>query len=159
MAPSIRVAQLSDARRIAELTTQLGYEADVSTVEMRLSRILVRPDQQFLVAELDGLAVGWVHAALAEFVESGVFVVIGGLVVDRSHRGKGIGRTLMTHAEERAEKQGCSIVRLWSSSSRTDAHRFYENLGYRNIKTQYGFIKSVGTPGEETPELFVPRIE
>lgn len=44
---------------------------------------------------------------------------------------------LVAQAEQWARKQGCSIVRLWSNSVRTDSHRFYEELGYTNMKTQY----------------------
>jgi GNAT superfamily N-acetyltransferase len=159
MAISIRVARASDAHEIAELTTQLGYQVDVHTVAARLSRIVSRNDQQFLVAELDGHPIGWVHALIAEFVDTGSFAVVGGLVVDRSHRGKGIGRLLMAQAEEWAMTRGCSMVRLWSSAVRTDSHRFYAALGYTNIKTQYSFAKPVGTPGNETLQSLVPDLD
>jgi GNAT superfamily N-acetyltransferase len=153
----VRTGRLSDAERIAQLTGQLGYDVDDHEVTARLSRILARPDQRFLVADLDGRLVGWVHAAVAEFVETGSFVVIGGLVVDAALRRKGIGRTLLGRAEEWAVEQGCSIVRLWSSVSRTEAHRFYQQLGYRNIKSQYAFVKSVAPDGRIDFDGFVPR--
>jgi GNAT superfamily N-acetyltransferase len=113
-----------EAIDIARLTTQLGYEIAQSTAAARLSRILSRQDQQFAVADLDGRPVGWVHAAISEYIEAEAFVVIGGLVVDKNHRRNGIGRRLMEEVEEWARKRGCSVVRLWSSSARTDAHRF-----------------------------------
>ncbi len=159
MAVSVRIARGSDAHNIAELTAQLGYQVTASTVAARLSRILERPDQQFLVAELDGRALGWIHVAISEYVESGPFVVIGGLVVDGHHRRKGIGTLLMARAEEWARQQGCSIVRLWSSAVRTASHRFYEDLGYTNIKTQYSFMKSIDTTGQEALRKFVPRVD
>jgi len=159
MPVSVRIARASDAHDIAELTTQLGYEITASTAATRLSRILERPDQRFLVAELDGRPVGWVHVTISEYVESGAFVVIGGLVVDGHHRRKGIGTLLMARAEEWARQQGCSIVRLWSSSVRTASHRFYEDLGYTNIKTQYSFMKSVDTAGQEALRKFVPQVD
>jgi hypothetical protein len=59
MAIVIRVAGVSDADDIAELTGQLGYEVATATLEARLSRILSRSDQQLLVAELGGHPVGW----------------------------------------------------------------------------------------------------
>ena len=62
-------------------------------------------------------------------------------------------------AEEWARQQGCSVVRLWSSSVRTAAHRFYEDLGYTNIKTQYSFMKSVDTTGQEVLRKFVPQVD
>jgi len=158
MPVSIRVAQISDAEGIAELTSQLGYELDVPTVVERLSRILLRSDQQFMVAELDGRLGGWVLAVIAEYIESGRFVAIGGLVVDKDQRKKGIGRMLMEHAGGWAKEQGCSIVRLSSSSTRTPAHRFYEALGYTNIKTQYSFIKFLDANQHYDVRTFVPRL-
>jgi GNAT superfamily N-acetyltransferase len=136
----------------------LGYDVTASGVTQRLSRILPRQDQCFLVAEVDGQLVGWLHAAIAEFVEAPAFVVIGGLVVDSNHRRKGVGRALIEHGEEWARKQGCSVVRLWSSSSRSASHHFYERLGYRNIKTQYSFLKSLDAARGDDVGRFVPRV-
>jgi len=128
-------------------------------VVKRLSRILSRSDQQFIVAELDDSLGGWVHAAIAEYIESERFVTIGGLVVDKNHRKKGIGRRLMEHVEGWAKEQGCSIVRLWSSSTRTTAHRFYEILGYTNLKTQYSFIKCLDDAQQYDVQKFVPKVD
>ena len=99
------------------------------------------------------------HVAVAEYIESGAFAVIGGLVVDRNLRKQGIGSALMKRAEEWATKEGLSIVRLQSSSTRTASHRFYEALGYTNVKTQYAFVKSLDAGEQTAPRGFVPRIE
>ena len=45
-------------------------------------------------------------------------------------RGQGIGRALVAHAIERARDRGCRIVQLTTDKRRTDAHRFYERLGF-----------------------------
>ena len=156
---SVRLARVTDADEVARLTTQLGYDADPSVVAVRLSRILSRADQQFLVAELDGRQVGWLHALTVEFVESGAFVVIGGLVVDRNYRRKGVGRLLLQHAEAWAKEKGFSIVRLTSSITRAAAHKFYEQLGYAKIKTQYSFMKSIDGDEREKLLRFIPRVD
>ena len=156
---SIRPARLPDASDVARLTTQLGYDLAESIAADRLSRILRRQDQQFLVAEVDAHVVGWVHAAVAEFVEVEPFVTIAGLIVEREHRRQGIGRMLMAEAEAWAKARGCSIVRLWSSAARTAAHRFYEQLGYANVKTQYSFVKSLNGDRRKDWSEFVPRIQ
>jgi GNAT superfamily N-acetyltransferase len=130
--------------------------ADAAT---KLARILSRSDHQFLIADAEGRAVGWLHAAITEYIEADPFVVVGGLVVDGNHRGQGIGRMLLEHAEEWARKQGCSIVRVWSSTARTAAHRFYEHLGYRNVKTQHSFVKPVNDAGFDEIKRFVPRVD
>ena len=158
MPMSIRSARASDTPEIAVLTRQLGYDVDEGAMAGRLSRILARDDQEFLVADLDGCVAGWVHVAVAEFVELEAFVVIGGLVVDRAHRRTGIGRRLMQAAEAWARGRSLSAVRLWSSSTRTAAHQFYEALGYTNLKTQYSFVKSFATSPDGLSR-FVPRVE
>ena len=158
MTYSIRAALISDAEAIGKLTSQLGYEVDVSIVAARLSRILLRSDQQFTVAECDGQLGGWMHAVISEYIESGRFVAVGGLVVDRDHRMSGIGRRLMEHVEGWAKEQGCLIVRLSSSSTRPNAHRFYETLGYTKIKTQYAFVKSLDATQQENVLNCVPKV-
>ena len=65
----------------------------------------------------------------------------------------------MARAEEWGRAQGCSIVRLSSSSIRVESHRFYERLGYRNIKTQYSFVKPVDAAGHEALHSLVPKVE
>jgi GNAT superfamily N-acetyltransferase len=155
---TIRAARSSDAAAIAALVKQLGYDAEPSEVATRLSRLLARSDQQFVVADADGRAVGWIHMLLSEYVEADAFVIIGGLVVDREYRKQGIGRRLLAHAEEWAARHGCSVVRLSSSVTRTEAHAFYQRVGYTSIKTQYSFAKSVGAAGPEAFRAFVPDV-
>jgi len=158
MTVSIRTARVSDADDIASLTTQLGYDADVSAVQRRLTALLTRSDQRVLVADVDGAAVGWLHAAISESIEGEPYVAIVGLVVDHDHRGRGIGRQLLEEAERWAREQRCAVVRLRSSVGRTAAHQFYEHVGYTNIKTQYSFVKSVDTD-QPSFAAFVPRID
>lgn len=137
----------------------LGYEAAEADIAPRLGRVLARSDQQFLVAEGEGGLLGWVHVEIAEYVESGSFAVIGGLVVDRAHRRQGIGAALMADAEAWARRQGCAVMRLWSSTSRAPAHQFYAGLGYRNVKTQYSFVKPLDERGEALAARLVPRVD
>jgi GNAT superfamily N-acetyltransferase len=154
----VRTARVSDAPEIANLTAQLGYDVESSAFTGRLTSILARSDQRFLVADLEGHAVGWLHALIFEEIEADPFVVIGGLVVDNRHRRQRIGRMLMSEAEKWAQEQRCSVVRLWSSAGRTAAHRFYEQLGYTNIKMQYSFAKSLRR-GQGGFDAFIPRID
>jgi GNAT superfamily N-acetyltransferase len=156
---TIRAARAADAREIAQLTTQLGYDLTEADAADRLSRVLLRDDQQLFVADVGGRAVGWVHVVWTEYIDVEAFVLIGGLVVNRSHRRLGIGRALMDRAEVWAKERGCSVVRLTSSATRTAAHRFYEDLGYTNIKTQYSFIKPLDPAAAGRVRKFVPRVD
>lgn len=59
--------------------------------------------------------------------------------VDASLRGQGAGAALMADAEARARAAGATLMQLTSNTSRTDAHRFYEKLGY--APSHIGFKK------------------
>jgi GNAT superfamily N-acetyltransferase len=155
---SIRAAQTADARAISELTTQLGYDVPPSTVADRLGRLGGRGDQQFLVAEMDEDVVGWIHVVTIEYIETGAFGVVGGLVVHRNCRKHGVGRALMARAEDWVRGHGCNLMRVWSSAMRTEAHRFYEHLGYANVKTQYTFVKPLDPGARDAIRGFVPRV-
>ncbi|TDK36926.1 GNAT family N-acetyltransferase [Rhizobium deserti] len=52
-------------------------------------------------------------------------------------RGRGIGGQMIAHAIEEAKHRDCRLVQLSSNTARTDAHRFYERLGF--AKSHYGF--------------------
>jgi len=156
---TVRDVRLADVDDIVRLTGQLGYDVAASETAAKLSRILSRHDHRFLIAEAGGQIVGWLHAAVTETIEAAPFVVVGGLVVDRDHRGQGVGRTLLEHAEAWATQQGCTIVRVWSSTLRTAAHVFYEHLGYTKVKTQHSFVKPVSADGVVEIKRFVPRVD
>ena len=152
-------ARTEDAPAVAALVTQLGYDATPHEVAERLARLLARSDQRLIVAETGGRLLGWVHVELVEYVESGTFAVIGGLVVDRGHRRHGIGAALMAESETGTREQGCGVMRLWSSTTRTPAHRFYEGLGYAQVKTQYSFVKPLDASGAGMASRLVPRVD
>jgi GNAT superfamily N-acetyltransferase len=158
MTISIRDATLSDANAIALLTGQLGYDVSSEDAAARLGRILSRPDQCFVIAEVDQRPAAWLHAAIVESIEADPFVMIAGLVVDRQHRRSGIGAALLRHAEQWATEQRCTLVRLWSSAARVATHRFYEHRGFINVKTQVSFVKPVGGAQPDLQKL-VPRVE
>lgn len=49
----------------------------------------------------------------------------------RARRGRGIGTALMKRALELARERQCVLMQLTTHKSRTDAHRFYEQLGFQ----------------------------
>lgn len=138
---------------------QLGYEQNSEFVARPLANILPRSDHQVIVAEHDRTVVGWLHAYISEYLELDPYVVIGGLVVDENNRGKKVGALLMNKVEEWAKEEGCAIVRLWSSTARTAAHRFYEHLGYANLKSQFTFAKCIDPAQAGMLQSFRPRVD
>jgi GNAT superfamily N-acetyltransferase len=159
MKVTLRDARLQDAEAISRLTGHLGYDVSSSDVAARLTRLMPHLDHRFFIADVDGRAVGWLHVSAAEYLETGAFAVINGLVVDRAARSSGIGKLLLERAEAWAIERGLPAIRLWSTTSRDRAHRFYERHGYVNIKTQFAFIKSLDAGGGKNFAALVPRIE
>ena len=139
----VRRATLADAESVARLCGQLGYAASVDETQARLRMIGSRPDQVVMVAENGGAVVAGIDLHIEHSIAAGKTVQIAGLVVDENHRGSGVGRLLMRHAEEWARSNGCSSLRLRSNIIRSQAHEFYEKLGYKVTKTQKAFAKEL----------------
>lgn len=68
---------------------------------------------------------------------------IGHIAVDSSHRGKGIARQLIAHAEKQAKKLGYSTIALDVASKNLGALGLYELLGFKQIKTNISYHQSL----------------
>ncbi len=143
---AIRAAAPADAEALAALSGQLGYPTTAGEVRERLAAIAARGDGVVLVAELDGVVVGWLHVLGAHLLESPDYAEIGGLVVAEEARGQGLGWRLMDAAERWARAMGYAEVHVRSNVVREAAHRFYEGLGYRRVKQQMVFVRRLGQP-------------
>jgi GNAT superfamily N-acetyltransferase len=56
--------------------------------------------------------------------------LIEGVRIHSDERGSGLGTRFIEWAIEESRRQGCQLVELTSDATRTDAHRFYERLGF-----------------------------
>lgn len=140
----VRAAVLDDAPQICILANQLGYPGELEKFKTRLEKILDSPLQGVLVADIgDQRAVGYIHFHQHNSLENDPIVEIGGLVVSEEFRRKGIGKMLISAAEDWARATGFRRIRLHSNIIRVDAHNFYQALGYRITKTQQAFVKDL----------------
>ena len=143
-AATIRPATPDDASLLAELATQLGYPSTTEQVAKRFASLAdASAENAVFVAEIHGRVVGWVHVHLYRLLVDDPEAEIGGLVVEASLRGQGLGAKLMGAAEAWAREMGCPSVYLRSNTKRTEAHTFYKNLGYSLVKSQYAFRKEL----------------
>ena len=134
-----REAKVEDSKSIADLSHQLGYPATTEETIMRLRAIISSGDNCVFVACHENIVVGWVHAFYGLRLESPSFVEIGGLVVDAGFRNKGLGRLLVNRVLEWAKLKGIERIRVRSNVVRTETHRFYQVLGFKEIKEQKVF--------------------
>jgi len=138
----IRAAEPGDAGRITALCRQLGCPTPPEQVERRIERIRRREEHAVYVAQRPGGdVIGWVHVFVRPLLLAEPHAQIGGLVVDRDHRRRGVGRRLMERAERWARDSHCRAVSLGSNVIRRGTHAFYRAIGYRHTKTQRAFRK------------------
>jgi GNAT superfamily N-acetyltransferase len=141
---ALRQMRVDDTAAVARLTTQLGYPATEDEIRRRYDLIKDRWDARLLVAQHAGnLIVGWIHVQATYLLECDARAEIWGLVVADTARGTGVGRRLVEAAEEWALMRGLAVMSVRSNRLRTDAHGFYEHLGYKLTKTQNAFRKDL----------------
>src|SRR6266508_1628156 len=134
---TVRDARASDAVDVARLLDQLGYPTDPSAVESRLERLRIVGDR-VVVAELDSNVVGLAHLQVAPAIERDrPAAKIGALVVDESHRGRGVGRALVEEMVAEASARSCEVIFLTTAERRADAHAFYERVGLAQTGRRY----------------------
>ena len=115
---------------------QLGYEVTPSEVAERLEAMHAE-GRLVLVAELDGAVVACLSTSVMRVLHRPAPVGrISMMVVDESLRGRGIGADLVRAAEQALAAQGCYMIEVTSHVRRTDAHRFYERLGYERTSVR-----------------------
>jgi GNAT superfamily N-acetyltransferase len=141
----IRTMTIADAGRVHELTRQLGYLERIEEIGKRIETISGSKNDIAFVAILGGKVEGWAHVFYTIRIETGAFSEVGGLVVDEVHRGKGIGKALINAAIEWSRNEGVATLRVRSNIIRSDAHAFYVNTGFREVKEQKVFQLKLDT--------------
>jgi GNAT superfamily N-acetyltransferase len=139
----LREAQFNDFEAIADLCNQLGYQTESEDIPLRLKQIHDLRHHSVFVAELDRLVIGWIHVYLCPLLVSPLQAQLGGLVVHTNQRGKGVGEKLVQQAEAWSKSHACQYLTIYTNVTRTETHKFYNNLGYKNIKTEHVLRKEI----------------
>jgi GNAT superfamily N-acetyltransferase len=146
--PTLRPARIDDVRAIVELLAadQLGATRDgadddegLEPYRRAFEAIDADPAQLLLVADSGGEIVATMQLSfLPGLARRGALrAQIEAVRVRADQRGSGLGGELMIWAIEEARRRGCALVQLTSDKRRTDAHRFYERLGF--VASHEGF--------------------
>lgn len=132
--PSL-VAMLADD----PLGAQREKVADISPYERALATIDADPNQLQVVVELDGGIVGMMQLTIIPGLsyQGSSRLLVESVRVHADRRGEGIGAQMMQWAIQYARDHGCRMVELTTNAQRTDAHRFYERLGF--VRSHLGF--------------------
>jgi GNAT superfamily N-acetyltransferase len=96
--------------------------------------IAADPNNELIVAECDGEIIGSLQLTFTPSLsyQGSKRCTVESVRVDSKLRGQGIGREMMLWAIERAKEKGCLSIQLTTHNDRKDAHRFYENLGFKH---------------------------
>ncbi|MBD8663474.1 GNAT family N-acetyltransferase [Rhizobium sp. CFBP 8752] len=96
-------------------------------------------NEQLFVVERDGDVVGTFQILFNRTLtgRGSLSMIIEAVQTRPDMRGQGIGAQMIGYAIEEAKRRECRLVQLTSNAARTDAHRFYERLGF--AKSHAGF--------------------
>jgi GNAT superfamily N-acetyltransferase len=140
----IRPATRADLPGVLALYAQPDYDdGDVLSLpeaEAQLARMAGYPAYTLYVA-VD--AMGTVAGTFALLIMDRLghrgtpSAVVDDVAVDPTRQGQGIGRRMMQAAMDRARDAGCYKLMLSSNLKRTDAHAFYDRLGFERHGYSY----------------------
>lgn len=134
----VRECTAPDAVAVAALLGELGYPATPESVPGRLARLAHGGRAVALAAVRGDVVVGLatVHL-LAGLHASNDVAQLTALVVTDTARRHGVGRQLVSAAEEWARSRGCQRIFVTTALHRHAAHAFYERLGYEHTGRRY----------------------
>lgn len=144
---TVRRIKRTDLENLLLLYEHL-HERDIitpkETREKILDKIIDSDCFVYFVIEIDNVLVCSCNLTIIPNLTRGgkSIGLIENVVTHLDYRNKGLGKLIMNTAVEFAKKQNCYKVMLLSDSKRTEAHKFYESLGF-NSDSKIGFVKKL----------------
>ncbi|MFD3733984.1 GNAT family N-acetyltransferase [Streptomyces sp. NPDC058632] len=105
---------------------------DLTPYLAALEQLSADPNQHAVVAVRKNRVVGTLQLTIVPGLSrrGSTRSIIEGVRVHADERGSGLGTRLIEWAIDESRRRGCRLVQLTSDNTRTDAHRFYERLGF-----------------------------
>jgi GNAT superfamily N-acetyltransferase len=134
---SIRKATSKDVPDIMNLIGQSDMSPDNALSLEQAHELFQKISQasfhQIYVAEVEAAVVGtFALIVVQQLSHNGArSVIIEDIVVASTLQGQGIGQQMMRFAAEEAQRLGAYKICLSSGIARTQAHAFYERMGYK----------------------------
>jgi GNAT superfamily N-acetyltransferase len=138
---TLRAARREDVAAIVRLLADDGLGAGREVVSdppaaaylAAFEQIAANPRTLLAVAEdAGGVVVGTLQLTFIPGLsnQGAEQALVSAVRIGSSLRGRGLGEIMMRWAMDAARARGCRQMELLSHASRTDAHRFYERLGF-----------------------------
>lgn len=137
----VREAEACDLPDLLQLYCQLNNNSAKQLSLEQAENIFLRignyPDYCIYIAEHEGQVVGTFALMVMESLgHMGISsAILEDVVVSEQYRDLGVGQQMMSSATATAQQKGCNKLFFSSGMTRSDAHRFYENLGFK----QHGY--------------------
>ena len=139
----IRKVRSSDLEQVLETYRAAGLETrgslSLKTAQGVFERMSSYPNYHLYVAEVDGSVCGTFALLIMDNLANGgrLSGIVEDVAVRRDLQGRGIGKAMMAFAMSECKRSGCYKMMLSSNEIRTDAHKFYESLGF--VRHGYSF--------------------
>jgi GNAT superfamily N-acetyltransferase len=141
----VRAATAADVPELARLLALLGYPIEERVLAERLAAFDAAGEMALVADGGERLLGALTIHATPVLHRAGPVGRLTALVVDDAARGRGVGRALVRAAEAVLAARGCVLLEVTSNRRRTDAHAFYERLGFD--ATSFRFAKALTPPG------------
>lgn len=142
----IRKCGMNDLERVTALLREFGYPTTLSVMKERMESMEHDPFHCTMVAELNNEVVGMIEFRQVKsyYKHADCITEITALIVSEEQRGNGLGKRLVSAAEEWARQQGCCQLFLRSGNrvERAPAHAFYRHIGFEKT-AGYRFNKAL----------------
>ncbi|MGV9930281.1 GNAT family N-acetyltransferase [Streptomyces olivaceoviridis] len=122
------VAMLADD----PLGAQRESPGDLTPYRNALERLAADPNQHVVVAVREGRVIGTLQLTIIPGLshKGATRALIEAVRIHADERGSRLGGRLIEWAIDTSRRLDCQMVQLTSDKTRTDAHRFYERLGF-----------------------------
>ncbi len=138
----VRDVEDGDCAALVSLLTELGYPHEPHFVAEKIEQLQNKPQDRIIVAVHGSEIVGLASLHIIPMLHlSGNVCRVTSLVVSHKHRRKHIGERLLKTAEAYAKIHDCVKVEITSGDQRSDAHAFYQQVGYQEVSRR--FIKLI----------------
>ncbi|WP_043676085.1 GNAT family N-acetyltransferase [Streptomyces xylophagus] len=114
------------------LGSQRESPDDLAPYLAALERLTADPNQHLVVAVREGRVVGTLQLTVIPGLSrrGATRSIVEAVRIHADERGSGLGTQLIEWAIAESRRQDCRLIQLTSDVTRTDAHRFYERLGF-----------------------------
>ncbi|PWQ93639.1 GNAT family N-acetyltransferase [Leucothrix arctica] len=128
----VRTVSPKDSKTLVRLMAELGYDPVESELLETINTYTTSDSYWCYVVEVDGTPVACASYHIMQYFHcKGSLMRVTSIVVDTKFKRQGLGRILMDKAVDLAKENSCDKIELTSGGHRSsEAHRFYESLGY-----------------------------